>query len=879
MKLHLLITIAICTLLLHGHILLSQEQQTGSVTIEQSGLYTIGSLLDKIRANNLISYENSIIPFDATIELQKGSYSIAGILTKICQPHRLKFSIDQGKVYINRRNTKAAKPAPIQYYTLSGTILDQANGEAVIGSSIGIENQGGIVSNGYGFYSITLPKGEYLMNISHTGYEPLTETINLNGNLSLNINLSERVNSLNEIVVQGRQPQENINSVIPGVNNLHFRNGGEIPYFLGEVDVLQGSLLLPGISNLGEDSNGINIRGGSPSQNLILLDEAVIFNASHLYGLISIFNPESVNDAEIFKGSIPARYGGRNASVINIRQREGNNKEFNVAGGVGLVASRLTAEGPIIKDKASFLVSARRSLVNLSGLTTLDPSRANFLDLNFKLSLKANQKNKFYLSGYFGDDRSNNGLDLSRKWGNRTLTLRWNHIFNEKLFSNTSLIFSEYTYRVTNEREAGSFQGTSKILNYDAKFDYSYYLSHNQLINFGGGLNAVISNPGDRLPLPESGATIPIQLDTELALIPYLYLEREGKIGKFSYNLGARFSTFLNIGPEDVLVYGSEDRSLENVTDTISYDAGEVSQRYFSFEPRAFVSYTINNSSSLKYSYSRNYQFLHLISNTLSPSPTDIWKISDNYIEPTISDQISLGFYKNLKNNEFETSVEVYYRGSRNVVEYRDNADLLLNENIETEVLSGIGRAYGLEFFIKKNSGRLTGWMSYTLSKSETQVSNDNPTLSINSGEYFPNNFDQTHQFSTTGIYNISNRLSLSANFIFATGKPTTLPAAKYELGGIVVPHFTERNKDRLPTYHRMDVSLKLNGKQEKIKKNGKMKKKRDYWTFSVYNLYSRSNVFSYLYRQGEITPEITEIVPFSVLSTAIPAITYNFKF
>ncbi|MEL6562214.1 MAG: TonB-dependent receptor, partial [Bacteroidota bacterium] len=788
MKLHLLITIAICTLLLRGQVLLSQEQQAGTVTIEQTGSYTVGSLLEKIRSTNFISYENRIIPFNATIELQKGTYTLAGILTKICQPNRLRFSIEQGKIYINRRNTKTAKTTAVQYFTLSGTILDQANGEAVIGSSISIVNQGGIVSNGYGFYSITLPAGEYVMNISHTGYQPRSEIVSLERNLSLNINLSERVNSLNEIVVQGRQPQENINGVIPGVNNLNFRNGGEIPYFLGEVDVLQGSLLLPGISNLGEDSNGINIRGGSPSQNLILLDEAVIFNASHLYGLISIFNPESVNDAEIFKGSIPARYGGRNASVINIRQREGNNKDFNVAGGIGLVASRLTVEGPLIKDKASFLVSARRSLVNLSGLTTLDPSRANFLDLNFKLSLKANQKNKFYLSGYFGDDRSNNRLDLSRKWGNRTLTLRWNHIFNEKLFSNTSLIFSEYTYRVTNEREAGSFQGTSKILNYDAKFDYSYYLSNNQLINFGGGLNAVISNPGDRLPLPESGATIPIQLDTELALIPYLYLEREGKIGKFNFNLGARFSTFLNIGPEDVLVYGSDDRSLENVTDTISYDAGEVSQRYFSFEPRAFLSYTINKNSSLKYSYSRNYQFLHLISNTLSPSPTDIWKISDNYIEPTISDQISLGFYKNLKNNEFETSVEAYYRRSQNVVEYRDNADLVLNENIETEVLSGIGRAYGLELFIKKNSGRLTGWISYTLSKSETRVSNDNPILNINSGEYFPNNFDQTHQFSTTGIYNISTRLSLSANFIFATGKPTTLPAAKYELGGIVVP-------------------------------------------------------------------------------------------
>ena len=637
--------------------------------------------------------------------------------------------------------------------------------------------------------------------------------------------------------------------------------------------------MLPGISNLGEDSNVINIRGGSPFQNLILLDEAVIFNASHLYGLISIFNPESVNDVEIFKGSIPARYGGRSASVINIRQREGNNKKFNVAGGIGLVASRLTIEGPIIKEKASFLISARRSLVNLSGLTSFDPNRANFLDLNFKLSLKSSIKNKFYLSGYFGDDRNENGLDLSRRWGNRSLTFRWNHLFSDKLFSNTTLVFSEYTYRVTNEREAGSFQGTSKILNYDAKFDFSYYLSTHQLLNFGGGLNAVVSNPGDRLPLPQSGATIPIELDTELALIPYLYVEREGKIGKFSYNLGTRFTSFFNIGPEDVLLYGNENRSLENVIDTISYNVGEVSQRYIGIEPRGFLSYTINKNTSIKSSYTRNYQFLHLISNTLSPSPTDIWKLSDNYIRPTVSDQVSFGVYKNLKNNEIETSAEVYYRGSKNVVEYKDNADLILNENIETEILSGKGRAYGLELFIKKNTGKLTGWISYTLSKSETIVRSEIDELNINSGEYFPNNFDQTHQFSSTGIFNLSKRLSLSANFIFSTGKPTTLPAAKYELGGIVIPHFTERNKDRLPTYHRMDVSLKLIGKEDKVKSNGKMKKKKDYWTFSIYNLYGRRNVFSYLYRQGTISPEITEIVPFSVLSTAIPAITYNFKF
>lgn len=879
MKLNLLIPIAITFMLFTGHQTLCQQQPDKSINIVESRNYSIAELFKIIRNQYPVSYEDSLIPFDEKISLKSGFYSLTDILIEICRPNRLKFNIDNGKIYLTKRKTRNYSPKSTQYFTLKGTIMDQANGEAIIGSNIKLKENIGVVSNGYGFYSITLPKGEYNLNISHTGYKKREEKINLISNLTLNINLEEKISSLQEIIVQGRQPKENIKGVIPGVNNLNFKNGGEIPYFLGEVDVLQGSLLLPGINNLGEDSNGVNIRGGSPSQNLILLDEAVVFNASHLYGLISIFNPESVNDVEIFKGSIPSRYGGRSASVINIRLREGNDKKFNVAGGIGLVASRLTVEGPLIKEKSSFLISARRSLINLSGLTTLDPNRANFLDLNFKLSLKSSVRNKFYLSGYFGDDKSENGLDLSRKWGNRTLTFRWNHLFSDKLFSNTSLVFSEYTYRVTNKREAGSFQGTSKILNYDSKFDLSYYLNKNQLVNFGGGLNAVTSNPGDRLPLPESGATIPIQLDTELALIPYLYFEQEGKLGKINYNIGARLTSFFNIGPEDIFLYATENRSLGNVIDTISYDAGEISQRYFGIEPRAFLSYTINQNTSLKSSYTRNYQYLHLISNTLTPSPTDIWKLSDTYIRPTITDQISLGIYKNLIDNEIETSAEIYYRGSKNVLEYKDNADLILNENVETEILFGKGRAYGLELFIKKNNGKLTGWVSYTLSKSETIVNNKIDELRINSGEYFPNNFDQTHQFSSTGIFTFSKRLSLSANFIFATGKPTTLPAAKYELGGIVIPHFTERNKDRLPTYHRLDVSLKLTGKEEKIKKNGKMKKKEDYWTFSVYNLYGRRNIFSYLYRQDGISPNITEIVPFSVLPTAIPAITYNFKF
>ena len=874
MKIRLLILAAIYAMILVARPSFAQS----NIPVKEKRAYSIEELLLLIEKDYALSYQDQLIPFQKKINLSARNYTVSELLSRICRGNKLKFQIEDRQIYLSPRNEKASYVRNT-LSTLKGTITNASNGEVIIGASISISASKGVTTNGYGFYSISLPKGSYDIMISHTAYETQTIKVTMGRNQTLNLGLTEKIDKLPEVVVQGRQTRENITGVIPGVNTLNYRNKGDIPYFLGEVDVLQSSLLLPGINNLGEDSNGINIRGGSASQNLILLDEAVIFNSSHVYGLISVFNPESVNDVEIFKGSMPARYGGRTASVINIRQREGNDKAFNVAGGIGLVAGRLTVEGPIVKEKASFLVSARRSLLDLSNITSFDPERADFLDLNFKVNYRFNERNKLFLSGYFGNDRNENGLDQFRKWGNRTMTLRWNHVINSRLFMNTSAIFSEYTYRVTNEREAGSFQGTSRIINNDLKTDFSYYLAKNQLVNFGAGINVIKSNPGDRLPLPESGATNPVTLDTEVAVLPYIYGEQEGRFGKFQYNVGLRLTSFHNIGPEDVLIYEGEDRTIDTIIDTVAYRTGEISQSYYGIEPRAFLGYQFNNSTAIKLSYARNYQYLHLISNTLTPSPTDIWKISDTYIKPTISDQISLGLYKNLRDNEIEASAEVYYRGSNNVIEYRDNADLLLNENVETEILFGTGRAYGLELFVKKSSGNLTGWISYTLSRSETRVSNANEALSINNGEYFPNNFDQTHQFSTTGIYTLSRRLSVSANFIFATGKPTTLPSAKYELGGIVVPHFTERNRDRLPTYHRLDVSLKLNGRANKIKKNGKVRKNQDYWTLSIYNVYSRKNVFSFLFRQSEDNPDITEVVPFSVLDNIIPSITYNFRF
>ncbi|MEL7146370.1 MAG: TonB-dependent receptor, partial [Bacteroidota bacterium] len=564
MKIRLLILTAITAMLFIVQASFAQESDPGNVAISEKRAYSIKELLNILEENYAISYQDRLIPFKKKVLLNARTYSVSDLLARICRGHQLKFQINNQQIFLAPRKERARINRNL-LSTLKGTITNASNGEVIIGASISVNESKGVTSNGYGFYSMSLPHGTYDIIVSHTAFEKKTIQVPLNNNQTLNLQLTEKVDRLPEVVVQGRQTRENITGVIPGVNTLNYRNKGDIPYFLGEVDVLQSSLLLPGINNLGEDSNGINIRGGSTSQNLILLDEAVIFNSSHIYGLISVFNPESVNDVEIFKGSMPARYGGRTSSVINIRQREGNDKQFNVAGGIGLVAGRLTVEGPIIKEKASFLVSARRSFLDLSGITSFDPERADFLDLNFKVNYRINDRNKIFLSGYFGNDRNENNLDQFRKWGNRTMTLRWNHVINGRLFMNTSAIFSEYTYRVTNLREAGSFQGTSRIINSDVKTDFSYYLAENQLINFGGGINVIKSNPGDRLPLPESGATNPVTLDTEVAVLPYLYAEKEGKFGQFQYNFGLRLTSFHNIGPEDVLLYDGENRSVETV--------------------------------------------------------------------------------------------------------------------------------------------------------------------------------------------------------------------------------------------------------------------------------------------------------------------------
>ncbi len=849
------------------------SQVTNGITFSKKS-NTVKEIIEKIKLEGYnIAYNDDIIPFSRKVVISKNRLSISAALDALCGDD-LTYEIQGTSIYLNKQ------PPPTQF-TISGTVRNAENGETLIGAHVSLQNnQKGVVTNSYGFFSLTLSKGIYILRISYTGFHITTDTIDLSSNTNLKAFLTPNISRLPEVVVIGKEPMENLTSPLSGKLTLNPKVEGEIPYFLGEVDVLQESLLFPGITNLGEDSNGINVRGGSADQNLILLDEATIYNSSHFYGLVSVFNPESVNDVEIMKGSIPARYGGRNSSVINIRQREGNYQNFQLSGGIGLVAARITGEGPINDGKGSFLIAGRRSILNLAlrniDFENLGRNRANFEDLNFKINYAVNSKNRLFLSGYYGNDRNETGLETFRRWGNRTLTFRWNRIISDKLFSNYSAIVSQYSYRVTDLREVGSFIGNSQIINYSLKADFTHFTSLRHKTDFGGGINLQRLNPGDRQPLPSSGSTNPVSLDTEHGLSPYLYAEHEVDLNKVKLTLGLRGAYLMNLGKGEVYQYGGELKSRDNITDTTHYESMEIINTHFGLEPRVSLNFKLNETSTIKASYISTVQYLHLISNTLSPSPTDIWKLSDTHINPTRSNQYSLGLYKNFNQNKIESSIEGYYRKLKNVIEFKPNADLELNEVIETEILDADGRTYGLEFLLRKKTGKFNGWVSYSISRSERRINSPVEELNINDGKYFPSNFDQTHQFSTTGIFEITRRLSASANFIFATGKPITLPSDVYEFNGIVVPHFTERNQDRLPDYHRLDISVKLMGRR--TKKDGSPKRLVDYWTFSVYNLYSRSNAFSYVYRESESDPTVTEIIPYSILPSAIPAITYNFR-
>lgn len=766
-------------------------------------------------------------------------------------------------------------------FTLSGIVSEEKSNETLIGVNIVFPEIGaGTTTNEYGFYSITLPKGTYSIVVSYLGYQTITETIELNDNISNNIGLAESLENLDEVIITKNIEKLNIKNPQMSVNTLTSGTIKQIPVVLGEADVIKAITLLPGVTNAGEASSGFNVRGGAADQNLILLDEAIIYNSSHLFGFFSVFNPDAIKDIRLYKGGIPSRYGGRVSSVLDIYQKEGNSKTFNLNGGIGLVASRLLAEGPLKKDKGSFLVGGRSSYAHLFFPIFDLKNVAYFYDLNTKLSYKLNDRNNIYLSGYFGRDVFEIQDSFENTYGNSVINFRWNHLFSDKLFSNLSLIYSDYYYSLN--LNFVEFDWISGIQNFNLKYDLKHYLNDKLKLEYG--LNSIYYrfNPGEINPTSESSGINPLKLIDKFAFENAVYVDVEHKISnKLALSYGLRFSTFLRLGQDELNVYANNRPVIFNDNlkiyekadpiDTETFKRRDVIADFYNLEPRFSIAYQITSNSSVKASYNRMSQYLHLLSNTNSPTPLDVWSPSGKYIKPQLLDQFAIGYFKNFNNDDYSLEFEGFYKTIKNRIDYIDGADLIANNAIEQVILNGKARAYGLELLLRKNSGRFNGWLAYTLSKSEQQTKGITPNeLGINNGDWYNTPHDKTHDISLTTSYKLNDRWEISSNFLFQTGQPATFPNGQYVYNGIVIPNYGQRNTNRLPSYNRLDISFKYQPKRSVNKKW------QGHWVFGVYNVYNRKNAASINFSQNATTG-INEATRLSIFGI-VPSISYNFK-
>ena len=763
-------------------------------------------------------------------------------------------------------------------YTVNGYVLDSKSNELIIGASIIIEElQVGTVTNSYGFYSITLKQGEYKLLSQSLGYKDYSETISLNKNTSLNLYMEEEIESLDAVVVRENNEEIDIKLPVLSLNILSGKTIRQTPVVFGESDILKTIQLLPGVSSAGEGASGFNVRGGGADQNLILFDEAIIYNSSHLFGLFSVFNSDAIKEVKLFKGGIPASYGGRLSSVLDVYQKDGNNQNFSFNGGIGAISSRFLAEGPIQKNKSSFLVASRGTYAHLFLKLTEIENIAYFYDLNTKSNFVIDKKNKIYLSGYFGRDLFKLDGTFSNTYGNSTLNLRWNHLINEKTFTNTSLIFSNYYYGL--QLDFVGFDWKSGIKNFNFKFDLKNYFSNKFQFNYGLNFIYFDFNPGSIGPLTDESGINFSQLNKKFAMENSGYFDVIHKISnKLSMRYGFRINQFLRLRQDGLqkyldnspLIYdevlGIYDPATQ-LQDNFDNNSS-VFRTYSNLEPRLNISYNFQNKS-IKASYNRLNQYLHLISNTSSPTPLDIWVPSGPYIKPQKLDQFALGYYTNVKEVKLES--EVFYKKIKNRLDYIDGADLVANDNIETVILPGISRAYGMELLLRKNSGRHRYWIAYTLSKSEQKTPGRNSNENgINMSKWYNTPYDKTHDFSINSEYNINKKLKIVGNFIFQTGQPTNYPNSQYNYMNLNVPNYGERNSQRLPNYHRLDINLTLTP-------NRNDKKIESSWVFGIYNIYDRDNASSIIFRRNNETLK-NEAVQISIFGI-VPSITYNFKF
>lgn len=771
-----------------------------------------------------------------------------------------------------------------QKSTVSGYVKEAASGEGLIGASVYVkELKTGNVTNTYGFYSLTLPLGKYTLVFSSSGFKKLEREIQVNAkSQELSVELSTDARELAEVFVKARANDENVTGIEMSVNKVDMKTIRKIPALLGEVDLVRAIQLLPGVSTVGEGASGFNVRGGGVDQNLVLLDDAPVYNSSHLFGFFSVFNPDAVKDVKLFKGGIPSMYGGRASSILDVKMKEGNAKKLEVNGGVGVIFSRLSIEAPIVKDKASFIVAARRSYIDVLAKPFLKGDNANasfsFYDLTAKVNYTINSKNTVFMSGYFGRDVFGTGFGFN--WGNATLSTRWNHVFSNKLFMNATAFYSNYDYMldsdIENKRPSDAFKWTSNIENLSIKPDFTYYIRPDNTISFGGQLLTYDFTPG-KANATSNGEKREFGQANKQGVEASAYVGHDWKINsRLTIQYGVRYSHYdyksLNGEYYDrIPVPASTENPSGYVLKINKTDPNAVVASYGNWEPRFALNLNGNESSSFKLSYNRLVQYIHLMSNTAASTPLDVWTSSTNNIKPQIVDQVALGIFKNFgsEGNNYETSMEVYYKDLQNQIDYADRANLFLNPYFEKDLLFGKGRAYGVEFFLKKNVGKLTGWVSYTLARTERKITG------LNNDQWYANRYDRTHTLNVVGQYSLSEKWSFGANFAYITGVPYTVPTQKYVFDGIAYPQTVPgtRGNIRVPDYHRLDISATKKNKKALFGKGSSE------WVFSVYNAYNRKNPFSIYTRPNETNAVQTEAVQLSIIGSFVPAVTYNFSF
>lgn len=777
--------------------------------------------------------------------------------------------------------------------TFNGVVKAKANDAILIGANILVRGLGiGVAADANGFFSLRLPPGEYTLEISYIGYETKRYVLSLFRSAAHTFYLEEQINYLEEIEVSDQNRDQNVSSTSIGVTRLGIKSIRELPTLMGEADIVRGIQTLPGVTTVGEGATGFNVRGGNIDQNLLLMDDIPIFNTSHLMGFISVFNPDAVRNVDFYRGGIPATYSGRTASVLDISLREPSGERISYQGGIGLIANRLTIEGPLIKNKLNFLIAGRGAwadyLFPLLPEEGIKDTRANYYDLTAKLNYKLGEQSQLFLTGYLSKDAfkisgdSLTSLEVNAsstlfKWKTAGANLRWNYFFNNQFSFNASFTVSDYQPQFSIPDEAYAAKFTSGILYQNAKAEANYFSEQHE-VRTGVSATTYRIRPGSLLPDSPLSAINRVELPEEKGLELGIYINDTWQIGKrLSLMLGLRYSWFGLRGPGRVYQYESDKPiDIATLTDTTFFNSGIIEQ-YSGLEPRAALRLALNDQVSVKLGYNRMIQYVQLVTNTTSALPTARWKLSDPYIQPQIADQLSIGYFHNFANDNIEASVELYYKTLENMPDYRSGANLLLLDATETVILQGEGRSYGVEFLLRKNRGRLNGWLSYTFSQSDILVNSPYPEDALFSGAYYPTNFNRPHSLSIIANYRQSRRVTLSANFTYITGRPATFPADKYFVGGVFLPNFSDRNQDKIPDYHRLDIGLTL----EPNPYNKKRWQGR--WTFSLYNFYARNNAFSIFFKTKN--PGTTNSngrlgsYRLSVIGSVVPSITYDFKF